>query len=157
MKIVGKILIVVIFLILISYTLKYYSSVSYMQKKYLNINSNEVGKVNFKYLSPNSFNGDGIKIYVYEMAYNDIAKIQKRNNWHELPTDINQSIDIYYIGQDKNFKFPNSGFYILYDKQNNNYTTIEEYFNYSSYRTFNYILAILDFQNNAFVYFEEDT
>ena len=127
MKIVGKILIVVIFLILISYTLKYYSSVSYMQKKYLNINSNEVGKVNFKYLSPNSFNGDGI------------------------------SIDISYTGQDKNFKFPNSGFYILYDKQNDNYTTSEEYFNYSSYRTFNYILAILDFQNNAFVYFEEDT
>ena len=42
-------------------------------------------------------------------------------------------------------------------KQNNNYTTIEEYFNYSPYRTFNYILAILDFQNNVFVYFEEDT
>lgn len=135
----------------------YYSSMSYKQKKYLKINFNEVGKVNFKYLSPNSFNGDGIEIYEYEMTYNDMVKIQKRSNWHVLQTDINQKIDVSYIKQDKEFKFPNSGFYILYDKQNNSYTTIEEYFNYSSYRAFNYILAILDFQNNVFVYFEEDT
>ena len=74
-----------------------------------------------------------------------------------MPTDIEQKIDISYIEQDITFKFPESGFYLLYDKQNKRYTTIEEYFNSSPYRTFNYILAILDFQNNAFVYFEEDT
>ncbi|MCI9281127.1 MAG: hypothetical protein HFI49_02570 [Bacilli bacterium] len=156
-KIVRRILIVVICLLIVSIIVSYYSSEKYKQKKYLKINSNEVGEVSFKYLSPSSFNGDGIAIYVYEMAYNDMIEIRKRSNWHELPTDIEQKIGISYIEQDITFKFPESGFYLLYDKQNRRYVTIEEYFNSSPYRTFNYILAILDFQNNVFVYFEEDT
>lgn len=156
-KVVRRILIIVLCLLIFGSIIGYYSSVKYRQKKYLKINFNEVGKVSFKYLSPNSFNGDGIEIYVYKMAYNDMIKIQKRNNWHELSTDVNQKINISYIEQCKDFKFPNSGFYILYDKQNKSYTTIEEYFSSSPYRTFNYILAILDFQNNEFIYFEEDT
>lgn len=157
MKRICRILIVVIFLILICCTLKYYSSTGYKQKKYLKINSEEVGKILFEYASPNGFHGDGLEVYVHEMTYNNMIKIKNRSEWYELNKDINQKINISYIDETKNFKFPENGFYLLYDKYNKCFTTIDDYFYSHKYEPYNYIFAVLDFKNENFIYVEEDT
>lgn len=156
-----RIIIILFLLLFVINCLGKYLDLQYKQKFILKLGS--VGKITFKYESPSGFLGDGIIVIQYSMKIGSLNEIKERNYWRKLDGDFNEIKNI--SEEAKGFRFPESGYYLLYDKNNRRFVTIDkDFFIIKHFSPFenkyfpsNYILAIIDLDNNILVYFEEDS
>lgn len=109
----------------------------------------------YEYKTEPSFNGDGNHIVIFNLKIDDFNKC-KNNKFQNLFSDDKELI--YNFESKMKEYFPsNDGYYSLYDKQDNKFKTIEEYFDFTEFKSLNYILLIYDLNNEKLIYYEYDS
>ena len=94
-----------------------------------------------------SFLGDGIDIISYKIKDNNIEDIINKNkNWLIIDKDFNKTL------KELTYQLPKEGYYLIYDLKTKEYTTFTNM--YKETKSRDYLLIILDSQNNELVYLE---
>lgn len=122
--------------------------------KISNIERKLIGKLIYKYQTDPNFLGDGEKILIYELNLNNYNDLNDKKNWNEIDRMYNLILDD-RDAIDK-YSLPRTGYYLAYDQQDNKYKKIEEIYN-KNFKSYNYILIILDFNNKRIIYYELNT
>lgn len=158
LKQLKKIICISLFIFLMIYlAMGYFNSTYYKQKKYLNIDGKMKGKILFKYDSSASFLGDGLTLITYKLKIKDIIEAENHKQWIEYEYNFNEFLNMKSYSNLINFEVPVKGYYLLYDKHAKRLKEFQEYINEKEYRSYNYILAIIDFDKEILYYIEEDT
>lgn len=120
--------------------------------QYFGIDKDMLGEIIYQYEDETNFLGDGHKLVEYEIKdLQLIQDIKTNKNAQIVPDYINKFIRF------SDYYFPDNGYYILYDKQEKIYTTLEKIYLTNEMRTYNYYLIIVNENKKSLVYYELNT
>ena len=137
--------IIIFFSILV--VINYFHSPSYKLNKYANITHHMLKDITYEEKKETSFLGDGIDIISYKIKDNNIEDIINKNkNWLIIDKDFNKTL------KELTYQLPKEGYYLIYDLKTKEYTTFTNM--YKETKSRDYLLIILDSQNNELVYLE---
>lgn len=153
--------IIMILLVLIFLASVYVCAVNYLvspkhkMKTIFDINSKYLKDKEYGYKTEPSFNGDGYDLFIYKLKANTMNKI-KNSKFEQIPENF---YDMIIIDDEFKENFKNylniTGFYALYDTRNKTFISAYQYFyGGRKFKTEDYILILLNEDNNTLIYIE---